>query len=833
MMHGHNGRAGPSGGPPAGITDGAIPEVPGWLPPALFLLLTLVLFRAFVFSDGMLLGHDTLKGGYAARAFYASQLRNGTFPRWAPHVFGGAPFLEALSGGDALYPTSVLLVLMEPFRALGWKLVLHVLLAGLFMFAWLRALGASRAAALVSGTAYLLAPFMVTLVRSGHDGKLFVTALTPLMFLVTERFWERPSVRRFSAVALVVALVLFTTHFQMAYFLFVAVGAFALFRAVRTGMGSAVDAAPSASTGRRGRVAAGRFVLFLAGAVAGLGASAVQVVPAVEYVVTYSRRTQTTAVDAGESGVEWASSWSLHPEEAMSLVLPEFVGNGSGGAAWAADTYWGRNFLKDNTEYAGVLVLVLAVVSFAGAERRALRCFLAGLGGLALLYALGAHTPVWRIAYALVPGIRLFRTPSMVVFLFGFSAATLAGLGADQTFRAAAKGGDAWRAVRRVLLVTTGLLFALALIASSGALVSFWTSVVYPDVDAVGLGKLTTLAPYIARGAWLAALIGALAAGVAWAVHARRVRPAVLLALFLGLVVADELRVDDAFVQAIDFDRWATPEPTTEAILNREREDRAPYRVLSFVDRAQDVKPAVYGIDLAAGHHPNDLARYRELIRMTEADLPGNLINSPNIERLLNVRYLLWPDYHGQGPPENDVLMRTSVDGRPYMTLHARPGLPRARLVARAVVKPDDAQVAYMLSAAFRPDSEVVLSEPPPVVLDGEPVEGSVTWEERSPNELRMRVTSDRTALLVVADNWFPAWHATVDGRPAPVLRAYHTLRAVPVPAGTHTVRMVYRWSSVVRWSFGASGVVLTLLLGALAWSAVAERSEGRDRTPA
>ncbi len=456
MMHGRRGRTDPSAGPPAGTTDGASPEVPGWLPPALFLLLTLVLFRTFVFSDGMLLGHDTLKGGYAARAFYASQLRNGTFPRWAPHVFGGAPFLEALSGGDALYPTSVLLVLMEPFRALGWKLVLHVLLAGLFMFAWLRALGASRAAALISGTAYLLAPFMVTLVRSGHDGKLFVIALTPLMFLVTERFWERPGVRRFCAVALVVALVLFTTHFQMAYFLFGAVGAFALFRAVRMGMGSRVDPAPSASTGRRGRVAAGRFVLFLAAAVAGLGESAVQVVPAVEYVVQASRRTQTTAVAAGVSGVAWASSWSLHPEEVMSLVVPEFVGNGSGGAAWAADTYWGRNFLKDNAEYGGVLVLILAAVSFAGAERRALRWLLAGLGGVALLYALGAHTPVWRIAYALVPGMRLFRTPSMAVFLFGFSAATLAGLGVDRVFLAAAEGGDAWRAVRRVLLGPPG-----------------------------------------------------------------------------------------------------------------------------------------------------------------------------------------------------------------------------------------------------------------------------------------------------------------------------------------------------------------------------------------
>ncbi len=242
----------------------------------------------------------------------------------------------------------------------------------------------------------------------------------------------------------------------------------------------------------------------------------------------------------------------------------------------------------------------------------------------------------------------------------------------------------------------------------------------------------------------------------------------------------------------IDFERWSEPEPTTAAILEREEAGEEPYRLLSFVDRGHDVKPAIFGIELAAGHHPNDLARYSELIGMTDADLPGNLYN-PNIERLLNVRYLLWPDYHGAGPPGYDIVVRTSVDGRPYKTLHARAGLPRARLVGRAVVVADDEQVAYMLSDAFLPDSEVVLAEPPPVALDGGPVQGSVTWEERSPNRLRLDVTSDRTALLVVADNWFPAWRATVDGRPAPVLRAYHTLRAVPVPAGAHTVRMVYR----------------------------------------
>jgi len=811
------------------------PTIPRWLPALLFAALTLVAFRVFIFSNGMLLGSDTLNGGYAARAFYAEQLRSGTFPRWAPDILGGTPFLEALSGGDALYPTSLLLVLVEPFRALGWKLVLHVLLAGFLMFAWLRTVGASRAAALFSGTAYMLAPFFVSLVRPGHDGKLFVTALTPLLFLVVERFFTRPRARGFCAIALVVMLVLFTTHFQMAYFLFGAVGVFAAYRAVRLVLTGETDASAARSAGHATvlpRAAALRFGLFLAASVTGLAGAAVQVVPAVDYVTNYSRRTQTTSAASGETGEAWSSSWSLHPEEAMGLVIPEFAGNGAGGAAWAADTYWGRNFLKDNAEYGGILVLLLAAVSFAGAERRALRWFLAATGGLALLYALGAHTPIWRVAYAVLPGIRLFRSPSMAVFLFGFAAATLAGLGLDLVFRAAAEGGAVWRRVARVLGVGAGLLVVLALLVSSGALLSLWTSVVYRDIDAARLEKLGALRPFITRGAWLAAVVALLAALLPWALRHGRVRPALLLGAFLFLTAVDELRVDGAFVQVIDFARWVAPDPTTEAVLSRERDDPDPYRLLSFVDRGQDVRPALYGIELAAGHHPNDLARYRELIGMSGSDLPRNLTN-PNIERLLNVRWLVWPDYHGAGPPEDDVVLRTTREGRPWMTLHARPGLPRARLLGRAVVKPEDEQVPYMLSAAFDPEHEVVLGAPPPVALDGGTPVGSVTWVTRTPNELGMDVTTDRAALVVVADNWFPAWHATVDGQPAPLLRAYHAVRAVPVPPGRHSVRMVYR-SGVVAASLPLSVGVLTLLLATLVWTSVAGRgpAQGDDAPP-
>ncbi len=169
-------------------------------------------------------------------------------------------------------------------------------------------------------------------------------------------------------------------------------------------------------------------------------------------------------------------------------------------------------------------------------------------------------------------------------------------------------------------------------------------------------------------------------------------------------------------------------------------------------------------------------------------------------------------------------MSRTQLqDGQPYETLLADAGLPRARLVASAVVKSDDEAVAYMLSDAFDPEREVVLPEPPPTALDGGPVSGEVRWLERTPNHLRLSVTSDRPALLVVADNWFPAWHASVDGAEAPILRAYYTLRAVPVGAGTHDVEMWYH-SGLLMQSLALSLVTIVLLIGLGAYGIARDR---------
>jgi hypothetical protein len=80
-------------------------------------------------------------------------------------------------------------------------------------------------------------------------------------------------------------------------------------------------------------------------------------------------------------------------------------------------------------------------------------------------------------------------------------------------------------------------------------------------------------------------------------------------------------------------------------------------------------------------------------------------------------------------------------------------------------------------------------------------------------------VTAQQNAMLLLADEMYPGWSATIDGRPETIYRADYLFRAVFVPAGQHTVEFVYQPRSF------RLGMLITLLatagaVGTLWWLA-------------
>jgi hypothetical protein len=147
-----------------------------------------------------------------------------------------------------------------------------------------------------------------------------------------------------------------------------------------------------------------------------------------------------------------------------------------------------------------------------------------------------------------------------------------------------------------------------------------------------------------------------------------------------------------------------------------------------------------------------------------------------------------------------------------------RQALPRAWLTHAVKVLPDtDDQMGQLRQPPFDRAGTALLTEPlpPPLRLPtAPPPAGSdtVTITRYEPETVEIATRSPAPGLLILADQVFPGWSATVDGQPAPILTANHTLRAVYLPAGDHVVRYHY---APLSFTLGALLSATGLVIGA------------------
>ena len=104
----------------------------------------------------------------------------------------------------------------------------------------------------------------------------------------------------------------------------------------------------------------------------------------------------------------------------------------------------------------------------------------------------------------------------------------------------------------------------------------------------------------------------------------------------------------------------------------------------------------------------------------------------------------------------------------------------------------------------------------------------AVAWVEKGPNRWSWKVSGGDACVLQVLMNDHPNWRAAVDGNRVPVLGAYGTFMAVAVPAGDHTVTLVYRepWFWVGLWVSAAAW--LTLVFWAV-WAGRLSKRRAKD----
>jgi uncharacterized membrane protein YfhO len=80
---------------------------------------------------------------------------------------------------------------------------------------------------------------------------------------------------------------------------------------------------------------------------------------------------------------------------------------------------------------------------------------------------------------------------------------------------------------------------------------------------------------------------------------------------------------------------------------------------------------------------------------------------------------------------------------------------------------------------------------------------------------------------LLIAENWYPDWRATVDGQAATVLRGDHTFLTVPVTAGAKRVELAFSSRDYTRGRLVTWASILLLAAWAVAGLA-SRRVRGR-----
>lgn len=750
---------------------------------------------------------DQFIAGYAFREFAAAALKAGEgFPQWNPYLFGGMPYIAAMHG-DIFYPTFLLRLLLPTDVAMTWGFILHLFLAGLFTFGFLRAYGLGFYGSLAGGLAYMLSGPIAAYASPGHDGKLFVSALFPLTLWMIVRGVRDNRPWSWGVLALAIGLAVLSPHPQLLQYMLLASGAFALFLAL---------ARDATGARRPTRIVLTRLGRALGAVVLGFAMGAIQYASVLRYVEWSPR--------AGGTGWEHAVSFSMPVEELLNTIVPEFTG--------ILGEYWGRNNIHLHSEYVGVVVFVLAGAGmFAAGERRGFRWFWIGTLIVSTLWALGGFTPFYQLVYALVPGTKYFRAPSTMMYVAMFSLAVLAGVGMERVLTAAQTLtwkyylGWAGALLGIAVLIAGGLTTTVA--QSVGAYVAPYYSQYQPDqVIGAWVQRAEANQPAALLGAVRALIVALLALGLIWTVAQRRLAPRAAALGLLGLMTVD------LWITGRKYWIFAPPAAesfATDPAIERIRADTVPGRTIVWdplglaVERDPAFRDALmtHRVRLVNGYHGNELGRYRQLVEGPGGFTTARFWRHENVRYLYTtipdtmmaqvaaqVRFTLMPE-KVLGPVRN---ARGSS-----IYLYRIPGDNPAAWVATVMVKgTDDEALATVLDARFDQSRAAILDAAttipvaaPTTAPEPSGVTASVTSLEPGAIDVQLDRAAPAGSALVVSENFFPGWRASADGRDAPVARANFNLIGVALPAGARRVEL--------RFTDPAYGMGKTITLVALA----------------
>ncbi|HEV2176553.1 MAG TPA: YfhO family protein [Terriglobia bacterium] len=812
---------------------------------AILIASIVAMFWRVIFTPAMFFYRDVFNYTYPTARFIHEMCRHGQLPYWNPYLNYGEPLL-ANPNFLFFYPYTLVIVLLPAAFAYTMHYIAHFAIAAVGTYCLARRWAQSRAAAFVAAFFFIFSGPVLSL--GSFYNHSACAAWMPWALLATACALEGRRLRPWILLALV-----FTLQFLAGEpFTLLATFALCLVYALYSQRG--------------GWELSARIVLiFLLEGLCVVALAAVQFLPSFD-LLSRSRR--------GMSGLPFFETtyWSLHPLSLLEFVFPSFFGS-----PIDAQTTWTGVLGCHNVPYfpslfLGFVPLFLALVGWAlGRDRR--RGFASWAAVTLLALALGRFTPVFALAYLLLPPLALVRSPIKLLVPAFLLIAILAGWGVDALRQFSATS----RRVRRAILIPLACLLALVIltllvgitepgwIATPAARVLVRTDNLFRgSAKALSSVEVAAAATYLVTmlKLYLPGLAGFALGGILWMkgfergnAWARRAIPAACLIGMGQLVLANYSANPTVPKTFYTYRPPVTEQPASEPYrycfiqsdpFSAGAEPDAQ-RFLNF-----DSIPAARGFSIPAEQAFRDrlLLERGSMLAGVEAsqntDLDGSLPpehsefwlfalrGTPDLAHhdcLLgrtNVKYLIRAARQPSAATR-EVTPIFNGSGEPSYLYEDACFLPRALVAGEAVYSRSSHHTLSLLAdPAFQARDNVILpvaaetsslpqSLPPSETAretSGAAPDGTVDIIERQPNAVTLRARLDRPGYVVLLDRYDSDWHATLDGREVPILEADHMFRAVRAGAGEHVIRFYYVQRGL------AAGVVITvvmvLLLGAL-----------------
>jgi hypothetical protein len=683
-----------------------------------------------------------------------------------------------------------------PFpSSIAWLVVLAMCWGAAGTFRYCRLIGVGSLGALTAGLLYVICTENSSLINAGHIQKCEAICWFPWILLFLEKALRSRRFFHYAMTALMLALQFFHMHWQISFYSCLAVGAYWFwYEAGRFRELKAEHAKPFTKD----------FLLALALVALFFSTIAMSFAPLVSWSQQSERGdavssgTGSSAAKAGEKGIgyEEGMSWSMPPEEILTFFVPGLFGysrqEGGDVPAPGQVYYWGRMRFTQTSDYLGLLPWFLIPLPFLF-KRDRYTCFLAFLMAATLIMALGKYTFVYRFMFEHLPAFSKFRVPKMILFLFAFGVAVLAGRGmdvlADETVERKRLGRWVWWCVGVTALI--GLICVVVSVVEQPIVAALQEFITAPTRYQNGPQLVGERFGHMFRDGIVSFGMACvyLAAIIAWFKRWLPVR--LVLPLLILLALCDLWRVNNRFLVV------ASPPATKRGAETND--------VVAFLKpRIDHYRMQPLNAENAHYYADNGFANVSAYVTISERRykqfLDAMSLMSP-MPDIMNLKYLVMSskDFEAQKALLSTKYQPVFYSSNGSVVLENKTVMPKAWLVPSAVVIADPQQRVGIMAGApeFKPDQIALVESPPPLQLEPYPSQapspaGKAEVRDYEPNRIVVEAQALKNSLLVIGEKYYRWWYASVDGRKAEIVPVDHILRGVYLEPGAHRVEFVF-----------------------------------------